>query len=51
MMIVWSRARGGAYTTILIAGAGIVAVSLFLTYFLQQQRGFRQSPPDWRSFP
>jgi EmrB/QacA subfamily drug resistance transporter len=37
--IVWDRARGGAYTTLALAGAGVFAVSLFLTYFLQQQRG------------
>ena len=37
--IVWDRARGGAYTTILLAGAGIFAVFLFLTFFLQQQLG------------
>ena len=37
--IIWNRARGGAYTTILLAGAGIFAVFLFLTYFLQQQLG------------
>jgi EmrB/QacA subfamily drug resistance transporter len=37
--IVWDRARGGAYTTIALAGAGIFGVFLFLTYFLQQQRG------------
>jgi EmrB/QacA subfamily drug resistance transporter len=37
--IIWDRARGGAYTTILLAGAGIFAVFLFLTYFLQQQLG------------
>src|SRR5947209_1283331 len=37
--IVWDRARGGSYTTLALAGAGIFAVSLFLTYFLQQQRG------------
>jgi EmrB/QacA subfamily drug resistance transporter len=37
--IVWNRARGGAYTTIALAGAGIFAVFLFLTYFLQEQRG------------
>ena len=29
---VWNRARGGAYTTIALAGAGIFAVLLFLTY-------------------
>ena len=37
--IIWNRGRGGAYTTILLAGAGIFAVFLFLTFFLQQQRG------------
>jgi EmrB/QacA subfamily drug resistance transporter len=37
--ILWDRARGGSYTTILLAGAGIFAVFLFLTYFLQLQRG------------
>ena len=37
--IVWDRARGGAYTTIALAGAGVFAVFLFLTYFLQQQLG------------
>src|SRR5215469_3494790 len=37
--IIWDRARGGSYTTILLAGAGIFAVFLFLTYFLQQQLG------------
>src|SRR5262249_18036520 len=34
--IIWDRARGGAYTAILLTGAGIFAVFLFLTYFLQQ---------------
>ncbi len=37
--IVWDRVRGGAYTTIALAGAGTFAVFLFLTYFLQQQLG------------
>jgi EmrB/QacA subfamily drug resistance transporter len=37
--IIWDRARGGAYTTIALAGAGVFAVFLFLTYFLQQQLG------------
>src|SRR6266404_9801292 len=37
LQIIWDRARGGAYTTLALAGAGIFAVSLFLTYFLQQQ--------------
>src|SRR5262249_16306001 len=37
--IIWDRARGGSYTTILLAGAGIFGVFLFLTYFMQQQLG------------
>ena len=38
--IVWDRARGGAYTSLLVTGAGIFAVFLFLTYFLQQNLAF-----------
>jgi EmrB/QacA subfamily drug resistance transporter len=38
--IVWDRARGGSYGALLITGAGIFAVFLFLTYFLQQNLGF-----------
>jgi len=34
--IVWDRARGGAYASIALAGAGVFAVFLFLTYFMQQ---------------
>jgi EmrB/QacA subfamily drug resistance transporter len=34
--IVLDRARGGAYASILLAGAGIFGVFLFLTYFMQQ---------------
>jgi MFS family permease len=37
--IVWDRMRGDAYTTIALAGAGTLAVFLFLSYFLQQQLG------------
>jgi Major Facilitator Superfamily len=37
--IIWDRARGGAHTTIALAGAGTLAVFLFLSYFLQQQLG------------
>jgi EmrB/QacA subfamily drug resistance transporter len=38
--IVWDRARGGSYAALLVTGAGIFAVFLFLTYFLQQNLGF-----------
>jgi predicted MFS family arabinose efflux permease len=38
--IVRDGARGGAYLSILLAGAGIFAVFLFLTYYLQENLGF-----------
>src|SRR5271154_3817188 len=37
--IVLNRARGGAYVSIALAGAGIFAVFLFLTYYLQDTLG------------
>jgi hypothetical protein len=40
MHIVRSRARGGAYLAIALAGAGVFAVFLFLTYYMQQNLGF-----------
>jgi EmrB/QacA subfamily drug resistance transporter len=38
--IVWDRARGGAYTSIALAGSGVFGVFLFLTYYMQQNLGF-----------
>ena len=38
--IVKDRARGGAYLSILLAGAGVFAVFLFLTFYMQQNLGF-----------
>ncbi|MFZ0089012.1 MAG: MFS transporter [Solirubrobacteraceae bacterium] len=38
--IVWDRARGGAYASILLAGGGVFGVFLFLTYFMQQNLAF-----------
>jgi EmrB/QacA subfamily drug resistance transporter len=38
--IVWNRARGGAYASIALAGAGVFGVFLFLTFFMQQNLGF-----------
>ena len=38
--IVWDRARGGSYTALFVTGAGIFAVFLFLTYFMQRNLGF-----------
>jgi EmrB/QacA subfamily drug resistance transporter len=38
--IVMDRARGGAYVSILLAGAGVFAVFLFLTYYMQENLGF-----------
>jgi EmrB/QacA subfamily drug resistance transporter len=38
--IVWDRARGGAYASIVLAGSGVFGVFLFLTYFMQQNLDF-----------
>ena len=38
--IVWDRARGGAYASIIIAGCSVFAVFLFLTFFMQQNLGY-----------
>jgi EmrB/QacA subfamily drug resistance transporter len=38
--IVRDRARGGAYLSIMLAGAGVFAVFLFLTYYMQQDLSF-----------
>ncbi len=36
LQVIWDRARGGAYASILLAGSGVFGVFLFLTYFMQQ---------------
>ncbi len=38
--IIWNRARGGAYASIVLAGSGVFGVFLFLTYFMQQNLAF-----------
>jgi EmrB/QacA subfamily drug resistance transporter len=38
--IVTDRGRGGAYLSILLAGAGVFAVFLFLTYYMQENLRF-----------
>jgi EmrB/QacA subfamily drug resistance transporter len=38
--IVWNRARGGAYASILLAGSAVFGVFLFLTYFMQDNLAF-----------
>jgi EmrB/QacA subfamily drug resistance transporter len=38
--IVWDRARGGAYASIVIAGSSVFGVFLFLTFFMQQNLGY-----------
>ena len=38
--IVWDRARGGAFASIIIAGASVFGVFLFLTFFMQQNLGY-----------
>ena len=40
LKIVADRGRGGAYLSILLAGAGVFAVFLFLTYYLQNNLGY-----------
>ena len=42
--IPWDRARGGAYLSIVLAGSGVFAVFLFLTYYMQESLNF--SPVD-----
>jgi MFS family permease len=38
--VVWDRARGGSYAALFVTGAGVFAVFLFLTYFLQANLAF-----------
>jgi len=38
--VVWDRTRGGAYSALLLAGAGLLATFLFLTYFVQRTLAF-----------
>jgi len=38
--VVLDRNRGGAYLSMLIAGAGLFGIFLFLTYYLQQTLGY-----------
>jgi EmrB/QacA subfamily drug resistance transporter len=38
--IVANRARGGAYISVLLVGAGIFGAFFFLTYYMQQNLGF-----------
>jgi MFS family permease len=38
--VVWDRARGGAFTALLLTGAGLLAMFLFLTYFVQEILAF-----------
>ena len=40
LRIVLDRNRGGAYLSILIAGSGMFGIFLFITYYLQQTRGY-----------
>ena len=40
LRVVWDRARGGAYASITLAGSGVFAVFLFLTYYMQQNLSF-----------
>jgi MFS family permease len=38
--VVWNRARGGAYTSLALAGSGVFAVFLFLSFYMQQNLAF-----------
>jgi EmrB/QacA subfamily drug resistance transporter len=38
--IVWDRARGGAYASIVLVSAGVFGVFLFLTFYMQQSLDF-----------
>jgi hypothetical protein len=40
LRIITDRTRGGAYTAVGVAGTAIFGVFLFLTYFLQLEKGF-----------
>ena len=40
LRIVLDRNRGGAYLSILIAGSGMFGIFLFITYYLQQTKGY-----------
>jgi len=40
LRIVLDRNRGGSYLSVLISGAGVFAVFLFLTFYLQNSRGY-----------
>jgi EmrB/QacA subfamily drug resistance transporter len=40
LRVVLARTRGGAFLAMLLSGAGMFAVFLFLTYFLQVQLGY-----------
>ena len=52
--VVLDRNRGGAYLAVLIVGAGMFSIFLFLTYYLQQSLGYspvisrRRLPADDR---
>ncbi len=38
--IVWDRARGGAYASIVLVGSAVFAVFLFLTFYMQQNLAY-----------
>ena len=40
LRIVLDRNRGGSYLSVLISGAGLFGVFLFLTYYLQKTLGY-----------
>jgi EmrB/QacA subfamily drug resistance transporter len=40
LRVAWDRGRGGAYLSVVLAAAGMFAVLLFLTFYMQRELGF-----------
>jgi EmrB/QacA subfamily drug resistance transporter len=40
LRVIWDRTRGGAYVAVGVVGISLFGVFLFLTYYLQQVKGF-----------
>ncbi len=51
LRILTDRTRAGAYLAMLLAGAGMFGILLFLNYYMQQNLGYSRSSPGWRSCP
>ena len=49
LSIVLDRNRGAAYSSVLIAGAGMFGIFLFVTYYLQASLGYSPIQTGWPS--